>query len=259
MKRLLLTIGLITTLAGCSKTEAPAPAAAEPTASSTAAPEAAVAQAPASEAPDTAAPAVDTGPAKPIPARWAVDRNYEIVSPAQATNTDAGQVEVIEFLWLGCPHCYEMNPYIEAWKKKKPAYVAFRQEHVTWNAQRMHARLFYTLRAMGAGDDIIVKAFDEIHRKGNFLMANRPAETEQMQLEFVVANGLDGQKFQREYEGFAVNTSINRADELVRRYLIDSVPTFVVNGKYRTDVSMAGGPEQLIQLIGDLVESEKGN
>lgn len=263
MKRLLLAVGLLATLAGCSKTEAPPVAAAvEPPASEATVAEAAPETPASSETPTTlaAAPAVATGPAKPIPSRWKVDVNYAVVDPAQATNADPGQVEVIEFLWLGCPHCYELNPFIESWKKKKPAYISFRQEHVTWDAQRLpHARLFYTLRAMGAGDDIIVKAFDEIHRKGNYLMANRPAETMKMQLEFVLANGLDGAKFQREYEGFAVNTSINRADTLVRQYRVNSVPTFIVNGKYRTDVTMAGNPEKLLELIDDLVESEKGN
>ncbi len=178
--------------------------------------------------------------------------------PAQQTSVDPGQVEVIEFLWLGCPHCYDLNPYVEAWRKKLPAWVQFRQEHVTWDAQRLpHARLFYTIRALGGGNDIVVKAFDEIHRKRNPLAAGSDAATEQMQEIFAAANGLDGAAFKREYNGFAVNTSIKRADDLIRRYHIETVPMFIVNGKYRTDVGDAGSAPALMQLLTDLVASEK--
>jgi thiol:disulfide interchange protein DsbA len=265
MKRLLLAISLVTGLAACTQKNATEPATPAEPSTSTVQPaepgttETAAAESGAPAAESTAA-ASNSGPAQPIPAKWKVDVNYKIIAPAQTTNVDAGQVEIIEFLWLGCPHCYELNPYIEAWKKKLPSHVVFRQEHVTWDSQRLpHAKLFYTLRALGAGDDVIVKAFDEIHRKGNYLMAASPAETERMQMTFAVANGLDGAAFQREYNGFAVNTSVKRADDLVRRYRVDSVPVVIVNGKYRTDVSMAGGPAQLTELLTDLAASEKGN
>ena len=49
-----------------------------------------------------------------------------------------------------------------------------------------------------------------------------------------------------------VDIALQRADELVQRYRVDSVPRFVVNGKYLADVSTAGSPERLISLIGDL-------
>jgi thiol:disulfide interchange protein DsbA len=267
MKRLLLVISLAATLAGCtqkSPTEAAPsdPAVTAPPAEATTPGPAATPESstPAAAPATSSAPVTSSAPGRPIPAKWKVDTNYRLIAPAQATNVDPGQVEIIEFLWLGCPHCYELNPYIEAWKQKLPAYVVFKQEHVTWDAQRLpHARLFYTLKALGAGDDLVVKAFDEIHRKNNILMAASANQTEQLQMSFAVANGLDGAAFRREYNGFAVNTSIKRADDLVRRYRIDQVPTLIVNGKYRTDVGMAGGPQQLTELLNDLAASEKGN
>jgi protein dithiol oxidoreductase (disulfide-forming) len=266
MKRLLLALGLVAALAGCSqKVVAPATPAPEESAASTP-PADTPAPPAAADAEDSAAaaelppPAVasDSITAKPLEGNWKAGKNYLLVSPSQPTSVDPGQVEIIEFMWLGCPHCYELNPYIEAWRRKLPAYVKFRQEHVTWDAQRLpHARLFYTLRALGRLDDLVVKAFDEIHRKGNPLMASSPAATEQLQLEFAVANGIKAEDFEREYNGFAVNTSLKRADDLVRRYRVDQVPTIIVNGKYRTDVAMAGSPEKLTQLLNDLAASEK--
>jgi thiol:disulfide interchange protein DsbA len=72
-----------------------------------------------------------------------------------------------------------------------------------------------------------------------------------------VANGVKEADFKREYNGFAVNTRLQRAEEIMRRYKIEGVPHVIINGKYETDVGMAGTPEKLIELIGDLAAAEK--
>jgi thiol:disulfide interchange protein DsbA len=43
---------------------------------------------------------------------------------------------------------------------------------------------------------------------------------------------------------------------LNKRYRVQGVPFFVVNGKYTTDVGSAGGEEQLIQLVNELAARE---
>jgi thiol:disulfide interchange protein DsbA len=191
--------------------------------------------------------------------RWKAGTHYRPIVPAQGTNAEPGQVEVLEILWLGCPHCYEMQPYIDGWKNRKPAYVKFAQEHVMWGpAHRAHAKLFYTLEVLGK-DALVSKAFDEIHRHGNVLVAADDAKTRQMQLDFAKVNGISEADFLREYNSFAVSTRLQRAEELTRRYRVESVPTVIINGKYQTDVAMAGGHEQLIQLINDLAAAEKSH
>jgi thiol:disulfide interchange protein DsbA len=103
----------------------------------------------------------------------------------------------------------------------------------------------------------VAKAFDEIHRRGNNLLGNSAAASQQLHVTFAVANGVNRADFEREYNGFAVNTRMQRAGELTRRYRIDSVPTVIVNGKYRTDAGMAGGNTELTQLLSDLAAAEK--
>lgn len=189
--------------------------------------------------------------------RWKVGVNYKPIVPAQPTSAEPGQVEVLEILWFGCPHCYELEPYVDAWLKKKPSYVKFVQEHVMWGpAHRAHGRLFYTLEALGR-DDLVTKAFDEIHRRGNMLIASNDAQTLQMQLSFAKANGVSEADFRREYNGFAVNTRLQRAEELMRRYKVESVPRIIINGKYESGVEMVGSREEMIALINDLVAAEK--
>jgi len=191
--------------------------------------------------------------------RWKAGTHYKPIVPAQSTTAEAGQVEVIEVLWLGCPHCADLEPYIDSWSKKKPAYIKFVQEHVMWGpVHRAHGKLFYTLEALGRAD-LVPKAFEEIHKRNNVLISRtgNDAETQNLQMAFAKANGIKEADFKREYSGFGVNTRLQRAEDLMRRYRIESVPMVLINGKYETDVAMAGGHDQLIQLINDLAASEK--
>lgn len=197
--------------------------------------------------------------------KWKAGTHYLPIAPAQPTTAEPGQVEVLEVLWLGCPHCAEMEPVVEAWLKKKPAYVKFVQEHVMWGpVHRAHGRLFYTLQVLNRSD-LVSKAFEEIHRRGNMLVASNEAQTLQMQLAFARANGISEADFKREYNGFAVNNRLQHAEELMRRYRIESVPRFIINGKYESGVDMAGrdardiagAQSQMISLINDLAAAEK--
>ena len=89
------------------------------------------------------------------------------------------------------------------------------------------------------------------------LVAATDWQTAQMQLAFARANGISEADFKREYTGFAVNTRLQRSEELNRRYKIESVPRFIINGKYESGVEMAGSREQMIALINDLAAAEK--
>lgn len=273
-----LVIALAALVAGCSQKNEPAPAAETQAAAPAPAPEAS-SEAPTAEQIKQAAAAgqesttteespgdasLERVAAMPesaqLPAgKWKAGVNYRPIVPAQPTSANPGQVEVLEVLWLGCPHCYELEPFIEAWRKKAPAHVKFVQEHVMWGpAHRAHGRLFYTLDVLGR-KDLVVKAFDEIHRRSNILLSptGNDAQTQSVQLAFAVANGVKEADFKREYNGFAVNTRLQRAEEIMRRYRIESVPNVIINGKYETDVGMAGSPVKLVELINDLVATEK--
>ncbi|MEO6080160.1 MAG: thiol:disulfide interchange protein DsbA/DsbL [Steroidobacteraceae bacterium] len=192
--------------------------------------------------------------------RWKAGTHYIPVVPAQNTSAEPGQVEVMEVMWLGCEHCADLEPTIDSWAKQKPAYVKFVQEPVMWDdVKRAHAKLVATLQVLGRGD-LIPKAFDEIHVRKNILISRtlNPAETQALQTTFAKANGIPEADFKREYAGFAVSTRLQRAEEITRRYRVETVPVIFINGKYQTDVSMAGGKQQLMQLITDLAAFEKG-
>jgi len=194
------------------------------------------------------------------PTPWQEGVNYTRVVPAQPTSVPQGQVEVLEFFWYACRHCYGIDPQVETWKKTKPAYVTFSRVPVTWTeGHRSLARLFYTLENLGKLDRLHDEVFKEIHVNGDPLIGPDPndtAEAERVQAAFVKKFDISEDAFAKAYHSFAVDTALQRADELVQRYRIDAVPTFVVNGKYIADVRTAGSPERLIALVGDLAALE---
>ena len=48
-----------------------------------------------------------------------------IVLAAPLPTTTGKQIEVREFFWYGCPHCFEMERHVAAWLQKKPEDVEF--------------------------------------------------------------------------------------------------------------------------------------
>jgi thiol:disulfide interchange protein DsbA len=195
------------------------------------------------------------------PAIWQEGVHYTRLVPAQPTGGPAGQVEVLEFFWYGCPHCYALDPFVEAWQKTKPAYISFTRVPIMWNEpDRALARLFYTLQDLGKIDALHTAIFKEIHENNDPLVdaGSNDAATERLQTAFVQSKGVPAAAFKDAYRSVAVEKELQNADQLVERYRITGVPTFVINGKFVADPVSAQGQERLMALVGDLAALEHG-
>jgi len=178
--------------------------------------------------------------------------NYKLLKPAVPTNVAPGKVEVVEVFWYACGHCYALEPKIEAWERKgKPANVQVVRMPAVWNELlKTHARLFYTIEVLGR-PELNAEAFREINVRGNRLDTPEKIEA------FFTSRGVSKADFQKTFSGFAVESKLARAADLNKRYRIASTPTVVINGKYVTDVGMAGGEDKLFELISTLAAREK--
>ena len=200
-------------------------------------------------------------PGAQLPAgKWKPGVNYDPVVPAQPTNVAPGKVEVLEVFWLACPHCYELEPFIQTWLKSKPSYIQFVRVPVTWHsAERAHAHLYYALESLGR-PDLFQKAFDTIHKLAQSgqppLFGSSEDETFRMQQSFAVKNGVSADAFAQGYNSPSVKSQLQRAEELTQRYHVEDVPFIAVNGKYTTDVGKAGGEAKLMELVNDLAAAE---
>ena len=68
--------------------------------------------------------------------------------------------------------------------------------------------------------------------------------------------GLDGDKFVKTMKSFNVDAKIRQSLQKAKDVGISSVPTVIVNGKYRTSGAIAGSYPNLINVINQLVETE---
>jgi thiol:disulfide interchange protein DsbA len=179
--------------------------------------------------------------------------HYKLLKPAQPTSVEAGKVEVVEAFWYACGHCYLIEPKVDSWNTRgRPPYVQLVKLPVTWQElHKTHARMFYTAELLGRLPQLHPLIFRDIN-------VNRARlDTPQSIEAFFVANGVAKPDFQKSFASFAVESKLRRAEDLNRRYRITSTPTFIVNGKYVTDVSMAGSEDELFKVLNALAAREK--
>jgi protein dithiol oxidoreductase (disulfide-forming) len=159
------------------------------------------------------------------------------------------KLEVVEFFWYGCPHCYAFEPLIHAWVKKLPADVAFRQVPVGFMApHQLHQKLFYALEETGQLAAQHAKVFSAIHQQGKRLSSESEIGA------FITAGGGDGAKVVDSMKGFGVSTKATRAKQLAEGYKIDGVPALGINGRFYTAASLAGTPEKALAVAEYLIQ-----
>ena len=165
-------------------------------------------------------------------------RQYLTLS--QALPTTPGKIEVVEFFWYGCPHCYAFEPLIEAWVKQLPADVVFRKVHVAFRANvKIHQRMFYALEALGKEAATRPAIFAAMHQQGLAL------DDAKSQAKFLGNLGVDAAKYQDAYNSFGVQTKCTQAEKLSEAYRIDGVPSIGVGGRFLTSPSQAGAGQRL--------------
>ena len=180
-------------------------------------------------------------------------KDYIRLSQPQAVAP--GKIEVVDFFWYGCPHCFSFEPSLDAWVKKLPADVAFRRVPVSFRDEPFgtHARIFYALESLGQVDAIHRKVFAAIHNDRASLA--KPAEVS----DFMTKNGLDGAKFLEVMNSFSVQTKARQAKQITDAYKIDGVPALGIHGRYYTSASVAGSNDRALAVADQLiVRSRKG-
>ncbi|MDA1064512.1 MAG: DsbA family protein [Proteobacteria bacterium] len=196
----------------------------------------------------------------PVAARewkYVENQHYFRLVPTQPTVGGADKIEVAEFFWYGCPHCYDFEKFINPWAADKPANIRFVRLPAMWSAgHKLHAQLYYTEEALGRNGVLKDPAafheavFDEYHRRGNRLGSE--ASIQSLFARFEVST----EDFQRAWKSFEVSQKMRVAEDLALRYSMQSVPAVVVNGKYRTGGAEAGSYPNLIELIDELIARE---
>ena len=176
---------------------------------------------------------------------------YASLNPPQPTE-GGGKIEVIEFFWYGCGHCYTLEPEVAAWAKRVPKDVVFKRvPAVPSAAWEESARIYYTLEAMGLLDQYHQKVFDAIHKD------NTNLQNKGLRDAWLRKSGIDVAKYEEAEKSFSVASKLARARQMTQAYKVDGVPRLVVNGRYYTAGELAGGPHRVFPVVDQLVEMSR--
>jgi len=172
---------------------------------------------------------------------------YSLLNPPQPTE-GGGKIEVIEFFWYGCPHCYALEPSVNAWLKTAPKDVVFKRvPAIPSESWASWASIYYTLEAMGLLDKYHDKVFEAVHKQSVNLVNKSKRD------EWLKANGIDPAKYAEVEKSFSVVTNVNRAKQLTQAYKVDAVPRFFVNGRYWTSAEQAGGEDKVLLAVNQMI------
>lgn len=175
--------------------------------------------------------------------------NYVKLNQYAPVTAPAGKVEVVEFFWYGCPHCFHFEPALSAWVNRLPADVVFRRIPVVFreNPFAIHQKLYFAVETLGLSATLHAKIFHAMHEQGQRL--DKP----ELIADFVAKQGVDAPRFMATMESFGVQTKCKQARALTDAYKIDGVPTLGIGGRFTTSVSLNATPEKTLATTDFLI------
>ena len=182
------------------------------------------------------------------------DTTQKYIQISNQKQTESDKIVIYEFFWYGCPHCYNLEPTmdrIESNLEKDTILVkipvALRD---TWES---HAKAYYALQQMKLDDNLHKKIFTEIHINSNRL------DTKEKLTQFIEDEGYNSKRFSEIFDSFGTDLRVKKASRLANQYQITSVPTLIINGKYKTSGSLVSSYEELYDVVQLLINKERIN
>lgn len=180
-----------------------------------------------------------------------LEKDYQLIVPAQP-GEGSKKIEVVEFFYYGCSHCYEVEPALKKWLSRQPADVEFRQQPAVFRENWIPlTKTFYALDAMGLLPKLSEKVYSAVHEERLNLA------DEAVLSKWISQQGVDPVKFGEVYRSFAVQNKVQRAMQVTRDYQVKGTPSIAVAGKYITSPSMTGDFEKFFQVVDQLIEKAR--
>jgi protein dithiol oxidoreductase (disulfide-forming) len=173
--------------------------------------------------------------------------DYARLKNAQPVATGK-KIEVLEFFWYRCPHCFQLEPGLDKWLKTLPKDAQLRRLPAVFRDDWMPgAKLYYTLEQMDLLSRLHAKVFDAYHLEN--LNLNDPAVLG----DWIAKQGVDRKKFEGIYNSFSIQSKATQGARLATAYGITGVPTLIIDGKYMTSESMTNSEPRLFEVLDQLI------
>jgi len=186
-----------------------------------------------------------------LAAEYLAGKHYEVLEPPVRTANPA-KLEVTELFWYGCGHCFIFEPLLAKWQRQLADDVVLVRSPAIWHpTMELHARAYYTAKALGVLDQVHPALFEAMNVKQNRLAS------EDAIAELFVASGVDEQEFRKTFNSFGVTSAVRQADARQRSYHSAGTPELVIEGKYRITARTAGGHQGMLEVADHLIALER--
>ena len=162
------------------------------------------------------------------------------------------KIEVIELFWYGCIHCYNMDPYLDKWADSLPKDVTFKRVPAIPRKDWVEsAKAYYALETLGIVNKLHEKLFDAIHKEKLF----KHNDTKAL-INWITLNGkLDKKKVESAFNSFSMKAKLSRSYKIFKAAGATGVPTMIIDGKYFTSSTMAGGEQNAIDIMNFIIKN----
>jgi thiol:disulfide interchange protein DsbA len=178
--------------------------------------------------------------------------DYDLITPPLRA-VDPGKIEVAEFFWYGCSHCYNFEPMLEPWKKTLPEDVSFRGIPAVWqDKMELHAKAYYTAEALGVLDTMHPVIFQAMN------VDRKPLASQEDIAALFTANGVSEADFNKAFTSFGVDSLVRQAAATGKAAQLSGTPALMVNGKYMISGRKAGSQSDMLKVAEFLIAQERG-
>jgi len=181
-------------------------------------------------------------------------QHYFEIFPAMQTDAVGGKVEVVELLWLGCPHCFALEPTIKEYKKNLPDYIDFKQIPAMLNPRwAADARTFYIADILDpkGTKKLVDKVFNAIHVQKRARMS-----APDVVKRFMLEQGITEDQYENAANSMVLQAKLSRGRQVSADSQAQSVPTLIINGRYRTSPYAAGNEKNMVEIVNMLSKRE---
>ena len=189
--------------------------------------------------------------AEDVPKTYVAGVDYDLITPP-VRGVDSDKIEVTEFFWYGCGHCYAFEPMLEQWKKTQPEDVSFRGIPAIWaEKMELHAKAYYAAETLGVLDTMNPVIFQAMN------VDHKPLASQADIAALFVANGVSEEDFNKAFNSFGVSSQVRQGIAIAKSAQITGTPALMVAGKYHVSSRKAGSQADMLKVVNSLIEQER--
>lgn len=187
---------------------------------------------------------------KKVESKWKEGEHYEVV------NDKASEEPVVtEFFSHYCGHCFQFENFVDTLKSSITAPLV--KSHVSYIPQNdslvamSMVKAFVIMQELDIEEEVSPQMFAAVH------LGDKPIDSEEAIKNILVINDVDPEVYDELYTSEEVYEKAKAMSELWLARRVTTVPTIVVNDKYKVNMGSITSVGELIDLTNALLAMEE--